>query len=194
MPAMNCSPWMIESAHRYLCAAELLRYQLLDVAQVNAALGMEILLKSFVSTPDDRFEKSDQTYERNDELIQSAHENLKASGAVPDKPLPDRHDLLTLFHAVPEQIRRQIGLDHHELRITRYRHVFTKSRYPYEKNTQRGSSSALILVLGDMIPRVIEFYQAQGCEDPFIQGYSRPEVEVGLFLTEADLDPLEDEI
>ena len=59
---MNCSPWMIESAHRYLCAAELLRYQLLDVAQVNAALGMEILLKSFVSIPDDRFEKSDHLF------------------------------------------------------------------------------------------------------------------------------------
>lgn len=190
----NCSPWMVESAYRYLCAAELLRYQMLDVAQVNAALGMEILLKSFLSIPDDRFEKSDQTYKGNDELIRSAHEHLRASGAVSDKSRFDRHDLLTLFHAVPEQIRRRIGLDQHEARITRYRHVFTKSRYPYETKTQRGSSSTLIWVLGDMIPRVIEFYQAQGCEDPFIKGYSKPEVEVGMFLTDADLDPLEDEI
>jgi len=44
---------MLESARYYLNAAELLDAQnLLHVAMVNAAMGMEILLKSFISVPD----------------------------------------------------------------------------------------------------------------------------------------------
>jgi hypothetical protein len=45
--------WTLESAHSYLKAAELPDAQHLPhVAQVNAAIGMKILLKSFLSIPD----------------------------------------------------------------------------------------------------------------------------------------------
>ena len=47
------TPWMVESAYRYLMAAKHLKrgHDMLGVAQINAAIGMEILLKSFVSMP-----------------------------------------------------------------------------------------------------------------------------------------------
>jgi hypothetical protein len=47
---------MVESAYRYLKAAIKLRrgHDMLDIAQINAAIGMEILLKSFISKPDDK--------------------------------------------------------------------------------------------------------------------------------------------
>jgi len=50
------TPWMVESAYRYLNAAIKLRHghDMLDIAQINAAIGMEILLKSFISKPDDK--------------------------------------------------------------------------------------------------------------------------------------------
>lgn len=47
----HLTPWMIESAYRYCEAAKLLLtgHDMMAVAQVNAAIGMEILLKSFVA-------------------------------------------------------------------------------------------------------------------------------------------------
>lgn len=45
--------WMLESAHSCLKASELLDAQKLSsVAMVNAAIGLEILLKSFIFVPD----------------------------------------------------------------------------------------------------------------------------------------------
>ncbi len=55
--------WMLESAHSYLKAAEILDAQNLPhVAMVNAAIGMEILLKSFISVPDQHQGTSGETY------------------------------------------------------------------------------------------------------------------------------------
>lgn len=55
--------WMLHSAHNYLKAAEVLDAQNLPhVAQVNAAIGMEILLKSFISVPGQHQGTSGETY------------------------------------------------------------------------------------------------------------------------------------
>lgn len=180
----HLTPWMVESAHRYLCAAELLRYKLLDVAQVNAALGMEILLKSFVAKPNSNHGEFTETYKFNDRLLRCSHEQLQSSGDVsPDRKDPDGHDLLTLFYAIPEAIRREIGLERRKVSVAQYRHVFTQSRYRYEKirkDKKRQCASVLIDVLRDLIPHVVDFYRKRGCEDPFIVCYG---------MTPADFQP-----
>jgi len=89
--------WMIESAHSYLKAAEALDAQHLPhVAQVNAAIGMEILLKSFISLPDQNPGTSGETYKLDPAALAKAHQQLLSIGKT-NRKSPDRHDLLTLF-------------------------------------------------------------------------------------------------
>ncbi|CEL29303.1 hypothetical protein AB4P97_09630 [Pseudomonas sp. A1230] len=75
----NSSPWMVESAYRYLMAAKYLRrgHDMVGIAQINAAVGMEILLKSFVSKPNGNLGQVNETYELDIGAIKTAHEHLK---------------------------------------------------------------------------------------------------------------------
>ncbi|MGZ9668282.1 hypothetical protein ACXX9E_19760 [Pseudomonas sp. GNP014] len=169
--------WMVEAAYRYLRAAEhLLRgYDLLDIAQINAAIGVEILLKSFISVPNSNHGKANQTYEVDTQLLKPAHQLLQGLGKISvKKTSPDRHDLLTLYHAIPEQIRSSIGLDRQAEKLERCRHIFTGSRYQYEKNTPKGYDSTLIEVLRDLLPRVVEYHRQLGSQDLFIRCYGMP--------------------
>lgn len=81
----HLTPWMVESAYRYLKAAKHLRrgHDMLDTAQINAALGMEILLKSFVSKPNGNLGQVNETYELDYNAIKAAHEHLKAAERIP---------------------------------------------------------------------------------------------------------------
>lgn len=78
---------------------------------------MEMLLKSFVSKPNDNLGQVNETYELDMGAIKTAHEHLKAADRIPayrkDRG-PNKHDLLTLFHAIAEPIRQRIRLDRHE--------------------------------------------------------------------------------
>lgn len=137
--------WMVESAYRYLRAAELPQQDSLqkDEALVNAVAGMEILLSSFVSTQDDNAGKADETYKLDMVLINAAHAKLQQLGKVlTDKP--DKHDVLTLFHAIPESTRRRVGLDRYESLIDQYRKVSTIQRevlrYDSDPGTRRVDS------------------------------------------------------
>ncbi len=115
--------------HSYLKAAELLDAQHLPhVAQVNAAIGMEI--------------KS-----------------------------PDRHDWLTLFYAVPDQILCSLALDSQEDCFERYRNVFTNSRYPYEFDSAKFSDSILMRMLGWTLANVVGYHKERGSQDAFIVSY-----------------------
>ena len=139
--------WMIESAHSYLKAAELLDAQHLPhVAQVNAAIGMEILLKSFISLPDQNPGTSGEKYTLDPAALAKAHQQLLSIGKT-NRKSPDRHDLLTLFHAVPDQIRCSLALDSQEDCFDRYRNVFTNSRYPYESDSAKFSDSILMMLI-----------------------------------------------
>jgi len=73
--------WMLRSARTYLKAAELLYTKNLPhVAMVNAAMGMEILLKSFISVPDQHEGTSGETYTLDLDAIKAAHEHLQSIG------------------------------------------------------------------------------------------------------------------
>lgn len=182
------TPWMVESAYRYLKAAIHLRrgHDMPDIAQINAAIGMEILLKSFVSTPDSKLGQVNETYKPADDALEAAHEYLKTVKRVPvNRRNPNKHDLLTLFYAIPEPIRQRIGLDRHEHWIEKYRDVFTKARYRYEKNAAQGSDDILIGILDELIDDVVDWYRELGCKDMFIVCYGMPSLEL---LPDADRD------
>ncbi|WP_223457931.1 MULTISPECIES: hypothetical protein [unclassified Pseudomonas] len=184
----HLTPWMVESAYRYLKAAIYLRrgHDMLDIAQINAAIGMEILLKSFVSKPDDKLGQVNETYKLDDDALEAAHEYLKTVERVPaNRRYPNKHDLLTLFYAIPESIRQRIRLDRHEHWIEKYRDVFTKARYRYEKSAAKGSDDILIGVLDELIDDVVDWYRELGCKDMFIVCYGMPPLEL---LPDADQD------
>jgi len=169
----HLTPWMVESAYRYLTAAKHLRrgHDMLDTAQINAALGMEILLNSFVSKPNGNLGQANETYELDYNAIKAAHEHLKAAERIPayrkDRP-PNKHDLLTLFYAIPEPIRQRVRLDRHEHWIERYRDVFTNARYRYENGAPEDYDDILIGVLDTLIDDVVDWYREQKCQDLFI--------------------------
>ncbi|MHC2148918.1 hypothetical protein [Pseudomonas sp. 210_17 TE3656] len=97
--------WMLQSAHNYL-----------------------------ISVPDQNQGESGETYKLDAAVLAAAHQYLQSADKTNRKP-PDRHDLLTLFHAIPEAIRRSLSLDSQEDSFERYRDVFTNSRYPYESSS-----------------------------------------------------------
>ncbi|WP_256658150.1 MULTISPECIES: hypothetical protein [unclassified Pseudomonas] len=99
---------------------------MMAVAQVNAAIGMEILLKTSVARPNGNHGQVDETYDLDIDLIQAAHQDLQRVGIVDIKrKWADKHDLLTLFYAVPATLRSHLDLTRHEECIERYRNVFT---------------------------------------------------------------------
>lgn len=165
------TPWMIESAHSYLKAAELLHAQNLpQVAMVNAALGMEILLKTFISVPDQHQGTSGETYKLDVDALKEAHQYLQSVGKARTQRR-DGHDLLTLFHAVPAEIRQSLALDSQEGLFERYRDVFTNSRYQYESSSWSFSDSVLMELLRWTLANVVDYYKERGSQDPFVLGY-----------------------
>lgn len=170
---MNHFPgWMLESAHSYLKAAELLDAQNLPhVSMVNAAIGMEILLKSFIFVPDQHQGTSGETYKPAVEALIAAHKHLQSIGKTPADQRRDGHDLLTLFHAVPAEIRKKLSLDSQEDSFERYRDVFTRSRYQYESSNWTFSDPVLMRLLRWTLANVVSYYKQQGSQDPFVLDY-----------------------
>ncbi|WP_256573285.1 MULTISPECIES: hypothetical protein [unclassified Pseudomonas] len=163
---------MLESAHNYLKAAELLDAQNLPhVAMVNAAIGMEILLKSFISVPDQHQGTSGETYKLDVEALKAAHQHLQSIGKIPPKQKRDAHDLLTLFHAMPAAIRQTLALDSQEGSFERYRDVFTNGRYLYESSSWKFSDPVLMRLLRWTLANVVGYYKERGSQDPFVLGY-----------------------
>ncbi|VVN38884.1 hypothetical protein PS645_05277 [Pseudomonas fluorescens] len=163
--------WMLQSAHNYLKAAEVLDTQNLPhVAQVNAAIGMEILLKSFICVPDHHQGTSGETWKLDSVALAKAHQYLK-SVAKTFRRTPDKHDLLTLFHAIPAAVRSSLALNSQEESFERYRDVFTNSRYPYESNSWKFSDPELMKLLRWTLANVVGYYKEHGCEEPFVLDY-----------------------
>lgn len=166
------SGWMLESAHNYLKASELLDAQNLPhVSMVNAAIGMEILLKSFISVPDQHQDTSGETYTIDVDALKAAHKHLQSTGKTPADQRRDGHDLLALFHAVPADIRKALALDSQEDSFERYRDVFTKSRYQYESSSWKSSDPVLMRLLRWTLANVVGYHKERGSEDAFIVSY-----------------------
>lgn len=163
--------WMLECAYSYLEAAELLDAQHLpQVAQVNAAIGMEILLKSFISLPDQNQGTSGETYKLEMAALAKANQQLLIIGKS-KRNSPDKHDLLTLFYAVPDQNRRSLDLDSQVDCFERYRNGFTNSRYPYESDSAKFSDVVLIRMLRWTLANAVGYHKERGSQDAFVMSY-----------------------
>ncbi|MNF63866.1 hypothetical protein D3C76_444660 [compost metagenome] len=167
---------MVESANKYLRASEILfrtDRNLLHVASINAAIGLEILLKSFGANVTENEGTVFQNYEPNTPAIREAHKVLVASGDAEERL--NFHDLLILYFAIPEPVRRAVNLHRFERTIRHCRHLFAGSRYEYEAKPEKawkGADDSAIQALGDLVPNVVIYCQQQGCTDPWILTYS----------------------
>lgn len=138
---------------------------------VNAAIGMKILLKCFISVPDQHQGTSSETYKLEVEALKAAHQHPQSIGKIPPKQKHDAHDLLTLFHAMPATIRQTLALDSQEGLVERYREVFINSRYQYEPSSWKFSDPVLMRLLRWALTSVVGCYRERGSQDPFVLRY-----------------------
>ena len=159
--------WMVEEANRYCSAAEILSTHdyLGRQAQINAALSIEILLKSFSANVDLYEGQQHETY------------------------LPVReHNLTILADKIPEEIRKKLELASPTEKgepktrtrryIERYATTFFHERYIYESPREGkenaklrchpGYTDEFIKVVRDLINKTIQLYQETDCKDPWI--------------------------
>jgi hypothetical protein len=143
---------MMEAAFGFIRGARLLWESNLGTpSMVNAAIGLEILFKSFNATVDGPAGGIGEQYQ--------VSRNL-------------RHNLLQLFDAIPEATRERLGLqtyrDYFEGRMGE---LFVRARYPYERDSIATAGTAIIEVAEEMFDRVIRQYKEGGCNDPWIVAF-----------------------
>ncbi|MDO3383478.1 hypothetical protein [Gilvimarinus algae] len=155
------APRMIEDAYKFYKASQLLAWErnMMKISQINAALSIEILLKSFFS---EVTEHPGEVYARYRFDMCSANEVNRSK---------DAHDLLLLAKFLPERIQSKILTDAVERMLEKYRATFTKDRYGYESQADRGASTILSELAGILIDQVVSIYKEAGCQDPWIRHY-----------------------
>lgn len=141
--------WMVESAHRYLQAAHLLANtnNLMQIAEVNASFGIEILLKSLNSEISSNTGKPTETYTTGQR----------------------GHDLLKLYESIDPKVIRESGLVQFEAWIKRLSVTNIKSRYPYEDGAASGYSSVIVEVGEQMLKEVASYYKLNGASDHWVE-------------------------
>lgn len=154
------SPYMLESASDYLRAAKLLWTQpnLSGVAIVNAAIAIEIILKSFTATPSDNHRKG---------TVGEQYE-------IKRKRL---HKLTELAKAVDPEIYKSLGFYKHEYWFNKYDSLFVNARYPYETTAIDVYTEVPISIGIEMFRSTIAWYKESENKDPWVQLY--PEVAGG---------------
>lgn len=158
---MIIAPRMIEDAYKFYKASQLLAWEknMMGVSQINAALAIEILLKSFFS---EVAKHSGQVYSKHRFNMQSASE--VNSGR-------ESHDLIRLANSLPESVKSRILTEPVTWKLERYRNTFTNDRYRYETQADRGASTILTDLAGSLVDKVVAMYKEVGCEDPWIKHY-----------------------
>lgn len=150
----NQSPYMVESAYNYLRAAKLLWREpnLGTVAVVNAAIGLEILLKSFIAEPVENPRKATESeqYEINGKRL---------------------HKLTDLSKRIDQDVYQYLRLQRHEHWFEKFDNLFVEARYPYEV-TSRGTYSEVPISVGiEILNDVIQWYKTSGSSDSWINSY-----------------------
>jgi hypothetical protein len=149
MKNIQFSPWMIEESYKYYRSAEILKNEgnLLCVAEINAALSIEIALKSFLVTVA-KFEGT--PYEE--------YVYKKPRGA------PNGHNLCCLYEQLPEQVKVAIFTEELKNWVARFSETFTNSRYRYEPSSVKSSGSVIIEVAFELLQNIVRFYGANNIE------------------------------
>ncbi|WP_347362582.1 hypothetical protein [Vibrio vulnificus] len=150
----NQSPYMVESAYNYLRAAKLLWREpnLGTVAVVNASIGLEILLKSFIAEPVDNSRKgtTSEQYEINGKRL---------------------HKLTDLAKQIAPDTYQSLRLQRYERWFEKFDNLFIEARYPYEPSS-RGSYSEVPISVGiEILGEVINWYKNSESTDSWIVSY-----------------------
>ncbi len=153
--------WVLESAHRYARAAALLdKAGLTFESEVNAALSMELTLKSLLAKPVDN--------ERRGTVMQ------QYNGRQPK--VKGGHNLLDLYHLIPAEVASALNLSALEVLLEEKQDVFLGLRYVYEEGAPAWTSSLLLDAVRWLIPQVVIHMADRGDQDRWIQ-YMRADPE-----------------
>ena len=149
----NQSPYMLEAAGNYVRAAQILwqHPNMSKVATVNAAIGIEIMLKSFIATPVENDRKG------------TVSQQYKINGRT--------HGLFDLYELIDSNLARKLLLNKHEEWFRKYNMEFIGSRYPYEATSSIGYSKTLIDVSLQIFRAMIEWYKETDNPDPWVIEY-----------------------
>jgi hypothetical protein len=155
---MEMRPWMVQTAYEYLKAARLLWMNNLSVpSSVSAAIGVEILLKSFLVEINGESGGLGEQYLFNNKKYQ-----IRNSG----------HNLLDLFNAIPDNIKTELNLHKYKEYFRNYfKTSFLDDRYPYEKKASGGYSEVLTDIGDEILSVIIKWYKENKCNDPWIEKY-----------------------
>lgn len=156
---MEFRVWMIESSSEYIKGSRILwNHELLLPAWIDAGIGLEILLKSFLAEVDGPVGGIGEQYKFD-------AKKRKTNG----------HDLLALFDAIDPAVINQLRFGpYRDYFLENLRTPFLDRRYPYEREAASGITSVITDIAEEMLDKVIRAYKALGCTDPWIQAYPNP--------------------
>jgi predicted RNase H-like nuclease len=148
----NMAPWAVEMAHKYYLAAVHTWHIDGLVSMTNAALAIEILLKSYRLKPT-----------KNIGAINERYSWEKSKG--------DGHDLSKLFDDLPASIQGKLADSFERQMLYKYRNFFKESRYGYETDAASGFNQTLQTIAGAMILKTVKIYRMRNSTDLFIQHF-----------------------
>lgn len=156
---VSYAAWPVEEAWRYYVSAFIIEYAgEMKVAEVNAALSLEILIKSFFMTEVSGHGTEYALYKP----------NIKA---MKQNGVKDKHHLHQLAMALPSNIRNKIFTAFDMEMLSKRGRAFPSLRYGYEQEAMVGASSILRQIAGDAIPRVVAIYKNNGSQDGWINDF-----------------------
>lgn len=150
------APYMVETANNYYRAASHLWSIDSSIALVNAAISIEILLKSYNSVITDNEGKINEKYRFNDKCLTKSQ---------------NKHNLIDLFNALPPEIKEVFNESYIKEILSKYQMTFVSERYVYERNTRGGGSASLIELAHTFVKRTVSLYKDRGCNDPWVVNY-----------------------
>ncbi|MHA2937049.1 hypothetical protein ACXJY6_02015 [Vibrio sp. RC27] len=160
------APWVVEESYKYYLASVKVS-DLGYVSDVNAALSIEILFKSYLCK-EIRVNKG-VTYKFDSKLLNNEYKSPDISAF---------HDLFLLAKSLPEEIQLLLFNDSDFEILKRRRDTFASSRYLYESKNRAGSSNVLSQLAFEYIEKTIFLYKEKDCGDWWIQHY--PEIYKGI--------------
>lgn len=141
---------MVETAYKYAKVAQLaLKERLGTQSEVNAALSIEILLKSVQA----------KSVNKGNDYISMRFSSKHG------------HNLLELYNTVPPTTKKRLGIESYKETFTEKKDVFITSRYDYEANAPSSSTDTLLQIAARLIPKLVDYFIEQGSEDPWLTFY-----------------------
>lgn len=145
--------WVLESAHRYARAsAILMKSHLMFESEVNAALSMELLIKSLLARPVENARQGTVAQQYSSKHIK----------------VPGGHDLFKLYENVDPGVAAKVGLLHFADILKSKRDIFIRLRYVYEEGAPDGTSDMLLRAVSFIIPQVVYHLIETGDDDKWL--------------------------